>query len=128
MKTKIAIFDLTGCQGCEFHLLSLDELLLDVFQDFEITNWRLLTEGKRNDFDIAFVEGAATTKEHIELLKSIRETSKIVVALGACAISGNIFVELTPEQRKKLAPKIYDENYKLKAEKVKNNQDLNLLT
>lgn len=115
MKTKIAIFDLTGCQGCEFHLLSLDELLLDLFQDFEITNWRLLTEVKRNDFDIAFIEGAATTKEHIKLLKKIRETSKIVVALGACAISGNVFVELTPEQRKKLAPKIYDENYKLKA-------------
>ena len=115
-QTKIAIFDLTGCQGCEFHLLSLNELLLDLFQDFEITNWRLLTQTDKQDFDIAFVEGAATTREHIKLLKEIRQTSKIVVALGACAISGNVFVELTPQQRKKLAPKIYDQNYQLKAE------------
>lgn len=115
-KTKIAIFDLTGCQGCEFHLLSLDELLFDFFQDFEITHWRLLSEKEKTDFDIAFVEGAATTKEHIKLLKEIRETSKIVVALGACAISGNIFAELTPEKRKIMAAKIYDKNYKLKAE------------
>jgi coenzyme F420-reducing hydrogenase alpha subunit/Ni,Fe-hydrogenase III small subunit len=115
-KTKIAIFDLTGCEGCEFHLLSLDELLFDFFQDFEITNWRLLSEKEKADFDVAFIEGAVTTKRQIELLKDIRETSKIVIALGACAISGNVFAELTMEQRKKLAPKIYDKNYKLKAE------------
>lgn len=116
-KTKIAIFDLTGCEGCEFHILSLDEMLLDLFQDFEITNWRLLSEKERADFDVAFIEGAATTKEHIKLLKQIRETSKIVVAMGACAISGNIFAQLkNPEQRKKIAQKIYDKNYKLKAE------------
>jgi coenzyme F420-reducing hydrogenase alpha subunit len=113
---KIAIFDLTGCDGCEFHLLSLDELLLDFFQDFEITNWRLLSEKRGADFDIAFIEGAVTTKKDIKLLKQIRETSKIVVALGACAISGNIFAELSREKRKKLAAKIYDKNYKLKAE------------
>ncbi|MGB9706787.1 MAG: nickel-dependent hydrogenase large subunit [Microgenomates group bacterium] len=115
-KTKIAIFDLTGCEGCEFHLLSLDEVLLDFFQDFEITNWRLLSEKEPADFDIAFIEGAVTTKEQINLLKQIRETSKIVVALGACAISGNIFAQLDPQKRKKLAAKIYDKNYRLKAE------------
>ena len=115
-KTKIAIFDLTGCEGCEFHLFSLDELLLDFFQDFEITNWRLLLEKERADFDIVFIEGAVTTEEQINLLKQIRETSKIVVALGACAISGNVFAELDPQKRKKLAAKIYDKNYRLKAE------------
>lgn len=115
-KTKIALFDLTGCEGCEFHILSLNELLLDLFQDFEIANWRLLKEPELADFDIAFIEGAATTKEDIKLLKQIRETSKIVVAIGACAISGNIFAQISPEQRKKLATKIYDKNYKIKAE------------
>jgi len=115
-KTKIAIFDLTGCEGCQFHLLSLDELLLDFFQDFEITNWRLLSEKKPADFDIAFIEGAVTTKEQINLLKQIRETSKIVVALGACAISGNIFALLPKEKRREFAAKIYGKNYRLKAE------------
>ena len=115
-KTKVAVFGLTGCEGCEFHLLSLNELLLDIFQDFEITNWRLLSDKDERDFDIAIIEGAATTKHHVELLKQIRETSKVVIAIGACALSGNFFAELTPEQRKKLASKIYDKDYKLKAE------------
>jgi coenzyme F420-reducing hydrogenase alpha subunit len=115
-KTKVAIFDLTGCEGCQFHLFSLDELLFDFFQDFEITNWRLLSEKERADFDVAIIEGAATTKDDINLLKKIRETSKIVVAIGACAITGNIFAQLPKERRKKIAEKIYDKNYKLKAE------------
>lgn len=114
-KTKIAIFDLTGCNGCEFHLLSLNELLLDFFQDFEITNWRLLSEKERNDFDIAFIEGAVTKKEQVKLLKKIRKTSKIIVALGTCAISGNIF-KLPQEKRRELASKIYSKNYKLKTD------------
>jgi coenzyme F420-reducing hydrogenase alpha subunit/Ni,Fe-hydrogenase III small subunit len=116
MKTKIAIFDLTGCQGCEFHMLSLNELLMDVFQDFEITNWRLMAEPKPQDFDVAIIEGAATKEEHIDLLKQIRATSKTVVALGACAITGNVFAELSPEKRKQLAPQIYGDRYKLKAD------------
>jgi len=114
-KTKIAVFGLTGCEGCEFHLLSLNELLLDVFQDFEVVNWRLLMKEEKRDFDIAFIEGAVTTAEQIRLLKKIRETSKIVVALGTCALSGNFFARLTPQQRRKLAGEIYDCNYQLKA-------------
>ena len=114
-KTRIAIFDLTGCEGCELHLLSLDELIMDFFQDFKIVNWRLLSEKKNADFDVAFIEGAVTTKEQIKLLKQIRKTSKIVVALGACAISGNIFSEIPEEKRKRIAEKIYGKNYKIKA-------------
>jgi len=116
-KTKIAIFDLTGCDGCEFNLFSLNEILLDIFQNFEIVNWRLLKENEKKeaDFDVAIIEGAVTTKGQINLLKEIRETSKLVVAMGACAISGNIFAELSPIQRKKLAQKIYNKDYVLKA-------------
>lgn len=120
-KTKIAIFDLTGCEGCQFNLFALDELLLDFFQSFEITNWRLLAEPEKKnaDFDIAFIEGAVTTKKHIKLLRQIRETSKIVVSMGACAISGNIFAQIDEKQREKLAKKIYGKNYKLKAKFLK---------
>ncbi len=118
MKTKIAVFDFTGCEGCEFHLLSLNELLLDIFEDFEVVNWRLLKEGEPRDFDIAFIEGAITTDENVKLIKEIRETSKYVVAIGACAINGNVFAELTPKQRELIGPKIYDEHYQLKAKFV----------
>lgn len=115
-KPKIALFDLTGCEGCEFHLLSLNEGLHDLFQDFEISHWRLLTENKKEDFDIAIIEGAVTTKTHIALLKQIRKTAKTVIAIGACALTGNFFSGLDPEKRKSIAKKVYGNRYQLKAD------------
>ncbi len=46
---------------------------------------------KNNDMtnlDIAFVEGAIASKKHEEELKKIRENSKKLIAIGACAITG----------------------------------------
>lgn len=114
-KTQIAIFDLTGCEGCELHLLSLDESLLDFFQNFEIVNWRLFSQGKKTDFDVAFIEGIVTNKKQVKLLKEIRETSKIVVAFGACAISGNIFLQ-SKKNRKKWAKRIYGSEHQFQTE------------
>lgn len=70
---------------------------------------------EKADFDIAFIEGAVTTKEHIKLLGQIRETSKIIISIGACAISGNVFAQMSKDKRKEMAEKIYGKGYKLKA-------------
>lgn len=53
-------------------------------------------------FDIAFIEGAMASPEHVEKLKHIRSISNKIVAIGACAVTGlpagqrNNF---TPEQK-----------------------------
>ena len=118
-KTKIAVFGFTGCEECEFNFLSLNEKLLDLFQDFEITNWKLLSDERRADFDIALIEGAITTEEQARLLKKIRKTAKIVIAIGACAITGNIFALLTAKKRRELSKRIYNKDYKLKGKFLK---------
>ncbi|MDO8970768.1 MAG: hypothetical protein Q7U74_08780, partial [Saprospiraceae bacterium] len=41
-----------------------------------------------DEFDIAFIEGAITSDEHTEQLKEIRQKSKKLVAVGACAVQG----------------------------------------
>lgn len=123
-KTKIAIFDFTGCEGCEFQLLALNEQLLDFFQDFDVVHWRLLAEKGNTDCDVAIVEGAATTDEDVKLLKQIRDTSKVVVAIGACAVNGNVFGQVLAEKRPELAAKIYGPNYQLKAKFLKPIHDI----
>lgn len=45
---------------------------------------------KKVKIDIAFVEGNPITEENVEMLKKIREESKILVALGNCAALGGI--------------------------------------
>ena len=106
-KTKIALLDLTGCSGCEVNLLRLGSGFLDIAQDFEITNWRMLQTDKDADFDVVFVEGYACNDEQVELLKQARETCSVVVAVGVCAMSGHFFSQLTPENYAKLKAMVY---------------------
>ncbi len=41
-----------------------------------------------DELDIAFIEGAIASDKHAEQLKEIREKSKKLVAVGACAVQG----------------------------------------
>ena len=55
----------------------------------DIKHFRLITP--RHDFediDVAFVEGAISTEHDLNGLKRVRETTKKLVAIGSCAISG----------------------------------------
>lgn len=40
--------------------------------------------------DVTLVEGAVGNEEQLELLKKIRSRTKILVALGDCAVNGNV--------------------------------------
>ena len=106
-KTKIAVLDLTGCTGCEVNFLRLGSAFHDFIQDFEITSWRMIHGEKTADYDVVFVEGYACNQEQVELLKEVRDTCGIVVAFGTCAISGNVFSQLKPENYEKLKAMVY---------------------
>lgn len=92
-KTKPAIgfFDLTGCQGCQLSLLFNETELLDLISHIDIKAFRFV-KGAKDDkqFDVVFVEGLVACQKDLEVLKSLREKSKILVALGACACTGCI--------------------------------------
>lgn len=116
MKKKIAIFDLTDCEGCELQVISLKEKLLDLRDDLEFVNWRLVSgSSQEGPFDIALIEGNPVKPDEVALLKMIRSNAKILIALGACACTGGIPSMLNENFRKKIAAKIYGKNYKPKA-------------
>jgi len=63
------------------------------FSDWEkcidIKHFRLITPKKDiENIDVAFVEGAISTEHDLNGLKKVRETSKKLVAIGSCAITG----------------------------------------
>ena len=89
-KPIVGFFSFTCCEGCEFTVLFLDELA-ELMRKIDIKYFHLIKEkNKKARFDLAFVEGAITTKREIETLKKIRAKSKYLVALGACACHGGI--------------------------------------
>ena len=99
-KLRIGFFSFTGCEGCQFTVLFLDKIM-DVFSEFDVQYFHLIKEKNREvNFDIAFVEGAITSKREKKKLKKIRGKSRFLIAMGACACEGGVpsmrnFIEST---------------------------------
>jgi coenzyme F420-reducing hydrogenase gamma subunit len=101
---------------CEDSTVIFTEILNDHWQEWKkIIDFRharvLKTNNVLDELDVAFVEGALAAQEHVDKLKEIREKSKLVVAIGACACTGlpsaqrNKFNELQMEAIKPLLGK-----------------------
>lgn len=103
-KLKVAIFDLTDCEGCELQFLALRTELLKEGQELEIVNWRLgSSQNHPGPFDVTFIEGGPITEGDVELTKQARAVSHKIVALGACAALGGIQAKISAAARKKEA-------------------------
>ena len=91
-KVKLATVWLGGCSGCHMSFLDLDERLIELAARVELCVSPLV-DTKAKDFpqvDVTLVEGAVANVEHVEALHTIRSRSKLVVAFGDCAVSGNV--------------------------------------
>jgi sulfhydrogenase subunit delta len=91
-RPKIGIFGLTSCAGDQLLILNCEDQLLALANAVDIRDWEMAKS--RNDescdLDIALVEGSVAQVRDIETLKKIRKRSKILVALGTCAVWGGI--------------------------------------
>lgn len=99
-RARLATLWLGGCAGCHMSLLDLDEGLLDLALHIELAGSPL---GDVKEFpagvDLCLVEGAVTTDEQVAQLRTARGRSRLLVALGDCAGTGNV-----PAMRDRLAP------------------------
>ncbi|MFH1955761.1 MAG: hypothetical protein ABIJ36_02520 [Patescibacteria group bacterium] len=85
------------------------ELLNDHFDEWKkVVEFRhlkvLKTKNSLKDLDVAFIEGAISSKKQEEEVKKIRENAKYVVAVGACACTG-----MPSSSRNEFADKEIDE-------------------
>ncbi len=90
MKPRIAIFSLTGCEGCSLAVLELENELLDILGAVEIVNFREGMTERSWDIDIGFVDGAVSTPADVEEINHFRETCTVLVGIGACACLGGL--------------------------------------
>jgi F420-non-reducing hydrogenase small subunit len=97
-KFKIAFYWAASCGGCEIAVLDINEKILDVIQIADILFWPVAVDSKYKDveemqdknIDLCFFNGAIRTEEQEHLAKLLRKKSKVLVAFGACAVSGGI--------------------------------------
>jgi coenzyme F420-reducing hydrogenase gamma subunit len=90
-KLRIGFFSLTCCEGCELAVFETNQDFLKALGLVEIVESRMLREkNPPTQMDIAFVEGAIVGKNDLEKAQKIRERSKFLVAIGACATIAGI--------------------------------------
>lgn len=90
-KVRIGTAWLGGCSGCHMSLLDLDERLVDLAPLIDIVYGPLVDPKEYpENVDVAIIEGAVIGDENIHLLKTMRARSKVLIALGDCAVTGNV--------------------------------------
>lgn len=90
-RPRLGVFKLTSCDGCQVSLLNLDEAFLELAERFEVAFF--LEASSRSDegpYDVALVEGSISTAHDAERIRRIRERSRTLVSIGACATAGGI--------------------------------------
>lgn len=107
-KKRVATLWLDGCSGCHMSFLDLDEGLLEVARRIELVYGPLVDRQEFPDgVDLAIVEGAVSSVEDLEKIRAVRARSKIVVALGDCAVTGNVPSMRNPISPKRLLDRVY---------------------
>lgn len=94
-KQKLAVYTAMGCRACEQAILDLNydvnelsRLASPVFWPYLLgTPWEALEEA---EVDVCFFAGAIRTAADRQAARKLREKSRLLVAVGACAAFGGL--------------------------------------
>ena len=107
-KVKVATIWFSGCSGCHMSFLDLDERLVELAQKVDIVYSPVVDIKEFPDgVDVTLVEGAVGNSEHWELLREIRKRTKLLVAFGDCAVTGNVPSMRNPLPREEVLRSVY---------------------
>ncbi len=89
-KKRVAIFSFSCDEGCSIALIEIfNTKLLEWLEKIELAYFLSVKEKKEiKNFDIALIEGVINTEHELSEIKKIREQSKVLIAMGTCAITG----------------------------------------
>ncbi|MFQ5887260.1 MAG: methyl viologen-reducing hydrogenase [Candidatus Hydrothermarchaeales archaeon] len=94
--------ELGACAGCECNVLDIGDDLIDILPHLEFVHFPLLMDrkyyGQEGDkaeleipeADIGILAGSVVNEENKHVAEMVRKKVKILIANGACAISGGI--------------------------------------
>lgn len=90
-KPRVAVHKFSSCDGCQLAFLNLGEDLLTLADRVDLVHFAEAGPlDPDTEVDVAFVEGSVYTPEDLERIQHIRRHSRLLIAIGACAVSGGI--------------------------------------
>lgn len=112
-KITVATIWLDGCSGCHMSFLDMDERLLALADRMTILYSPLVdTKDFPEMVDLSIVEGAVSNADDLAKIKKVRAHSKLLLALGDCAVSGNVPAMRNPFGVKAIMNAVYPANIK----------------
>lgn len=109
-KVRLATAWLDGCSGCHMSLLDIDAGILMLAQHADIVYGPLVDAQEfPEDVDITLVEGAVSSQDDLNKIQKIRQHTRVLVALGDCAVTGNVPAMRNSIPVSRLLQRIYGE-------------------
>lgn len=91
IKPKIAVYKFASCDGCQLAFLNAGEDLILLSQLVDIVHFAEAGPlAPDAEVDITFVEGSISTAEHLERIRHIRDRTRFLITIGACATAGGL--------------------------------------
>ena len=113
-KLKLATVWLDGCSGCHMSFLDMDERLIELAELVDVV-YSPIVDAKQfpDEVDIALVEGAVASVADEAKIRKVRAHSKLLVAMGDCAVAGNVPSMRNPMGPEAILNRAYIENASL---------------
>ncbi|HET9991765.1 MAG TPA: hypothetical protein VFQ65_24720 [Kofleriaceae bacterium] len=90
-RPTLAVWKFASCDGCQLSLLDCEDELLAVADALDIAYFVEATSHVApGPYDLSLVEGSISTPRDAERIRHVREQSKMLVTIGACATAGGI--------------------------------------
>ena len=90
-KPTLAVWKFASCDGCQLTLLDCEDELLALAEEVTIAHFLEASSAVQpGPYDVSLVEGSVTTSRDAERIRQIREQSRMLVTIGACATAGGI--------------------------------------
>ena len=91
MRPTLAVWKFASCDGCQLTLLDCEDELLTLADEVEIKHFLEASSDVRpGPYDVSLVEGSITTPDDVRRIRQVREQSRVLITIGACATAGGI--------------------------------------
>jgi sulfhydrogenase subunit delta len=90
-RPRLAVWKFASCDGCQLTVLDCEQELLAIADAMDIAYFREATNRDiEGTYDVSLVEGSITTAHDAARIREVRQRSRRLVTIGACATAGGI--------------------------------------
>jgi len=90
-RPKVAVWKFASCDGCQLTLLDCERELPALGEAVTFAHFPEASSARvEGPYDLSIVEGSITTAHDAAQIRRIRQSSRVLVAIGACATAGGI--------------------------------------